>query len=374
MHGWMRWGLRAAAVLLAGGLAAGCASSSTLATGARSSARPASTTVDLLTGRTNLHGTDAPNFTLLNQFNQPVSLAQFRGHVVLLAFIDSECTTVCPLTTVNMVDAVDALGAAGARVQLIAVDANPLAHSVQDVYTYSKEHGMLHRWQFLTGSPAQLQAVWAAYHIKVAIERGAIDHTPSLYLIDAQGRERYLYLTNGLYGAVGAESALLAHDLAMVLAIAHVPPLPASFMDAKNAAATIHLPALEPTHAGITLNAQTNRVVVFFGSWLPNYGPELQALNAYASWAKSHAAPGLVAIDEMPTETSRAFALTRTGALHLTFPVVEDPTGTVADAYGVHDLAWIALLKHGVVVNEHDGFVTAPALIHEVERTFATRP
>ena len=41
----------------------------------------------------------APDFTLSDQFGQPVSLHSFRGKVVILAFNDSECTTVCPLTT-----------------------------------------------------------------------------------------------------------------------------------------------------------------------------------------------------------------------------------------------------------------------------------
>jgi len=31
----------------------------------------------------------APNFTLLNQFGQPMSLSQFRGKVVLLSFDDA---------------------------------------------------------------------------------------------------------------------------------------------------------------------------------------------------------------------------------------------------------------------------------------------
>ena len=56
-----------------------------------------------------------------------MSLSQFRGKVVILAFVDSECTTVCPLTTVSMVEARQMLGAAGSKVQLLGVDANPQA-------------------------------------------------------------------------------------------------------------------------------------------------------------------------------------------------------------------------------------------------------
>ena len=54
----------------------------------------------------------APDFRLRNQFGQPMSLSQFRGKVVMLAFEDSECTTVCPLTTQSMLEAKQLLGPA----------------------------------------------------------------------------------------------------------------------------------------------------------------------------------------------------------------------------------------------------------------------
>ena len=44
-----------------------------------------------------------------------VSLHQFRGKVVIVAFNDPQCTTICPLTTTAMVDAKRLLGPAGAR-------------------------------------------------------------------------------------------------------------------------------------------------------------------------------------------------------------------------------------------------------------------
>jgi cytochrome oxidase Cu insertion factor (SCO1/SenC/PrrC family) len=65
---------------------------------------------------TSLGSRAAPDIRLENQFGQPMSLSQFRGKVVVLAFVDSECTTVCPLTTVSMVQARNLLGAAGDQV------------------------------------------------------------------------------------------------------------------------------------------------------------------------------------------------------------------------------------------------------------------
>ncbi len=91
-------------------------------------ARAAAANPNLDTG-TALGGVRAPDFRLTNQFGQPVSLSAFRGKVVILAFTDSECTTICPLTTASMVEAKDLLGQAGDQVQLLGIDANPQATS-----------------------------------------------------------------------------------------------------------------------------------------------------------------------------------------------------------------------------------------------------
>src|SRR6201986_2098041 len=162
------------------GLAA-CSSSSPSGSqaGSSSSSGPNSAAMDNpnLDLGSSLGGKPAPDFRLRNQFGQPMSLSQFRGKVVMLAFEDSECTTVCPLTTQSMLQAKQLLGPAGNQVQLLGVDANPDATSVADVLAYSRAHGMVNQWDFLTGSPAQLKAVWSAYHIAVQVEQGQIDHT-----------------------------------------------------------------------------------------------------------------------------------------------------------------------------------------------------
>src|SRR5579872_623588 len=80
-----------------------------------------STNPDLDPG-TPLYGR-APGFTLTDQFGRAVSLRSSRGRVVLLAFTDAQCTTVCPLTTSAMAEAKGLLGAAGDAVELLGVDA-----------------------------------------------------------------------------------------------------------------------------------------------------------------------------------------------------------------------------------------------------------
>src|ERR1700760_4442768 len=159
----------------------------------------------------------APNFPLTDQFGRPVSLASFRGKVVLLAFNDSECTTICPLTTTAMLDAKAMLGPAGSQVQLLGVDANPKATSLEDVLTYSQLHGMLSSWHFLTGPLPSLKRVWGAYGVQAAIQGGEIAHTPALFVIDPRGRERKLYVTQQSYAAVGQLAQLVAQEGARLL-------------------------------------------------------------------------------------------------------------------------------------------------------------
>ena len=117
-----------------------------------------------------------------------MSLRSFRGKVVILAFNDAECTTICPLTTAALVDAKEMLGAAGSQVQLLGVDANPKAIAVEDVLSYSQLHGMLYQWHYLTGSLAQLQSVWKAYSVGVTISQSQTDHEPAIFVIDPQGK------------------------------------------------------------------------------------------------------------------------------------------------------------------------------------------
>jgi cytochrome oxidase Cu insertion factor (SCO1/SenC/PrrC family) len=117
----------------------------------------------------------APEFTLTDQFGKRVSLHSLRGKVVVLAFNDPKCTTICPLTTTALLHAKSLLGPAASQVELLGVGANPEATQVKWVRAYSKDHGMLHKWRFLTGSLPELKQVWRNYGIEAAVENGMVD-------------------------------------------------------------------------------------------------------------------------------------------------------------------------------------------------------
>jgi cytochrome oxidase Cu insertion factor (SCO1/SenC/PrrC family) len=160
---------------------------------------------------TDLRGVPAPDFTLTDQYGRSVSLHDFRGRVVVVAFIDSRCTDVCPLVAESLRRMQDLLGGRARGVQLLAVNANPEATAVADARAWTEAHGMAGRWLFLTGPAAELARVWSAYHVGVQVEPdGEVTHTSAVYVLDGQGRERRLLLAGQGGGVEGDARALAA--------------------------------------------------------------------------------------------------------------------------------------------------------------------
>ena len=292
----------------------------------------------------------APDFTLTDQFGQPVTLSSFRGKVVILAFNDSECTTVCPLTTAALVQAKEMLGAAGSQVQLLGVDANPKATSVEDVHSYSQLHGMLYQWRYLTGSLAELQRVWKDYSVGVTINANQIDHEPAVFVIGPDGKLAKLYLTQSAYSAIGQFGQLLAGEAASLLP-GH-PPVRSHLSYAQVSGITpatgTSLPAAGGGYVSLGPGQGGARLYLFFATWdqeITSLGGQLDALNAYQAAAAKAGLPPLTAVDEGSVEPSPSALPDFLGTLRqpLSYPVAIDGSGQVADGYGVQGAPWFVL-------------------------------
>jgi cytochrome oxidase Cu insertion factor (SCO1/SenC/PrrC family) len=295
----------------------------------------------------------APAFTLTDQFGQPVSLSSYRGKVVILTFNDSECTTVCPLTTAAMVDAKALLGAAGSQVQLLGIDANPKATAVDDVLSYSELHGLLYQWRYLTGSLAQLESVWKAYSVGVTISKNQIDHEPAIFVINQDGQLAKLYLTQLAYSAVGQLGQLLANEVASLLP-GHPPvrsPLSYAQISPVLPATMSTLPGENGGYVGLGPGEPGKpRLYLFFATWdqeITTLGGQLDALNAYQSAAGQAGLPALTAIDEGSVEPAASALRDFLDSLRqpLSYPVAIDGSGRVADGYGVAGEPWLVLVS-----------------------------
>jgi protein SCO1/2 len=297
-----------------------------------------------------LGGRPAPNFTLTDERGQRVSLRSYRGKVVVLAFNDSECTTICPLTTQAMLDAKRSLGSAGRNVQLLGVDANPDATAVHDVLSYTELHGLLGQWHFLTGSRRQLKAVWKAYGVGVQIERGQIDHTAVLFVIDRQGRLQRLYLTTQSYSAVSQLGQVLAHEAASLLPGHPSVKTHISYAIIRGITPSQQVTLPRPDGGSVSLGPGRPRLLVFFATWdreVMNLRRDLRELGQYAAAAHAEHLPAVTAVDEASVEPSVAALprfLSKLGA-PLGYPVALDRTGRVGDGYEVQDEPWLVLVS-----------------------------
>jgi cytochrome oxidase Cu insertion factor (SCO1/SenC/PrrC family) len=117
------------------------------------------------------HTMAAADFTLTDQHGQPFHLADSRGKVVVLCFIYTHCTDICPFISVKVRDANQILGADSSKVVFVAVTTDPKRDVPQVTGAYSKALGLEDVWHFVGGEPADVQAVWKNYAIGVTVDQ-----------------------------------------------------------------------------------------------------------------------------------------------------------------------------------------------------------
>lgn len=134
--------------------------------------------------------TPAPGFSLRDQEGKSVALADFKGQVVALSFLDSHCQQQCPLQGEQLGIAQRALGPRTPFVNLV-VSVAPSTDTPDSERAFAAAHRWTGEWHWLSGPPAQLAAVWKSYGIAVLPgPTGNIPHSIALYLVDRQGYER----------------------------------------------------------------------------------------------------------------------------------------------------------------------------------------
>lgn len=147
------------------------------------------------------------NFTLTGPDEQPVSLIDFRGKVVMLYFGYTFCPDVCPATMVELRDAMEILGDKSEDVQVVMITVDPERDTPEVLKNYLAHFD--ESFIGLTGSPDDLIAVTAPMGIFFERHEGSaasgylIDHTATVAVLDKSGKLRLLYP----FGITGAEMA-----------------------------------------------------------------------------------------------------------------------------------------------------------------------
>ena len=157
-----------------------------------------------------------PDFRLMDQNEALVSLSDFRGKVVVLTFMDSQCKDTCPITGAHFRQAYRQLDQNEAKqIIFLGVNVNVQASAVADVLetTHAWHMDEIPSWHFLTGDAEVLEPVWKDYGVAaIPNPDGSITHTPGTFLIDPSGQKRW-YISTPFSGDGNPEQVLPLSEL-----------------------------------------------------------------------------------------------------------------------------------------------------------------
>jgi len=154
-------------------------------------------------------GVLAPQFSLRDQTGARVSLAAYRGHVIVLAFLYARCGAPCVVIAQQIRGALDELGR---PIPVLVISADPASDTPASVRSFLAQVSLSGRVRWLSGSQVQLRPIWHAFRVLPASAgRGAFARSASVYVIDRQGAERVIFQLEQL------TPEALTHDLRKLL-------------------------------------------------------------------------------------------------------------------------------------------------------------
>jgi protein SCO1 len=147
---------------------------------------------------------EAPGFELTDQNNNRVSLSDFKGELVLIAWGFTHCPDICPLILSKLSNVKKELGDRSDNLQVLFITIDPERDTATRLKSYIPSFD--NSFIGLTGTPEEIKQVVKAYnaffikHPEV-YGRGEFDtwdsyqmsHTTNIYLIDKYGRLLFYY-------------------------------------------------------------------------------------------------------------------------------------------------------------------------------------
>lgn len=140
----------------------------------------------------------APNFELVDQNGETVSLSDLAGRPVVLDFIFTRCVAVCPVMSAQM-ERVGRSLPEGASFTKVSISLDP-EHDTREVLAeYAGKRGAPADWHFLTADAQETTVSLARDGYKLAVQVNTGDpanpivHSTRFVLIDAEGHIRGWY-------------------------------------------------------------------------------------------------------------------------------------------------------------------------------------
>lgn len=154
-----------------------------------------------------------PQFALRNYRGGVIRSSELLGKVTLVTFLDTDCTTKCPIIAAQIGDGLRLLKEKERQdVVPLAISVNPASDTPRSVRTFLHRR-QAERLDFLLGTVKKLRPVWRSFHIVAAAETGSADiHSADVRIFDRRG-----IWVSTQHAGVDLSPRNLAHDIRVAL-------------------------------------------------------------------------------------------------------------------------------------------------------------
>ena len=145
-------------------------------------------------------GAAVPNFQLVNQDGKSTSFKDYRGKVVIVSFLFTQCPdpSKCPMLSAKLSKLQEFIGQMDdvrSRVQLVSITLDPKHDTPEVLKAYAQGHQAAN-WTFLTGPNGEILKVAGLFGEIYYDDKGTIVHNTRTSLIDPQQRLRRVFTDN----------------------------------------------------------------------------------------------------------------------------------------------------------------------------------
>ncbi len=155
-----------------------------------------------------------PDFSLRSYDGRLVRSDELKGKVVLLTFLDSQCTEACPIIASQIGQGIDRLTAAERReVVAVAISTDPAGDSPANVREFLRKQGALGKLEYVIGPKPDLRAAWKRFNILSSEQSG--EDTLHSAPLRIYGRDLVWAAT--LHAGVDLTPENLVHDIRVAL-------------------------------------------------------------------------------------------------------------------------------------------------------------
>jgi cytochrome oxidase Cu insertion factor (SCO1/SenC/PrrC family) len=189
--------------------------------GARHIASETNARTTPLTGPGPYRGSEPPPGIRLPEFairdlvsRRVVRTGDLAGRVVLVTFLDTDCSEQCPIIAGQIGRALAVLDDDDRRqTTALALTVNPLIDTRASVVAFLRRHRVLGQLNYLSGRVRELKPIWRDFNIVSAYETGDADtHSADVRVFDPAGE-----WVATLHAGADLTPANLAHDIRTAL-------------------------------------------------------------------------------------------------------------------------------------------------------------